>query len=173
MPTLGEWALKPSPRPAIFVAALTRREIWLADRLKTLAPGSVRLLGPYGQQGRHGCRAQVDHRPFCSLVRLGSQDVLPARAIRSCLTSTIFAGSPLVPESAGSESCAGVTGAAAYLDAFSTMVCRRATNASRCPLSRESRGSWSSIPVISYSSNPREGLIDSRPPFHSNLDMPM
>ena len=90
-----------------------------------------------------------------------------------CLTSTIFAGSPLVPESAGSESCAGVTGAAAYLDAFSIMVCRRATNASRCPLSRESRGSWSSIPVISYSSNPREGLIDSRPPSHSNLDMPL
>ena len=41
IPTLGEWALKPSPRPAIFVAALILREIWPADSLNTLAPGSI------------------------------------------------------------------------------------------------------------------------------------
>ena len=41
MPTLDEWALKPSPRPAIFVAALIRRKIWLGDRLKTLVPGTM------------------------------------------------------------------------------------------------------------------------------------
>ena len=34
----GEWALKPPPRPAIFVAAFILREIWPADSLKTLAP---------------------------------------------------------------------------------------------------------------------------------------
>ena len=41
MPTLDEWVLKGSPRPAIFIAALIRRKIWLADRLKTLMPGSM------------------------------------------------------------------------------------------------------------------------------------
>ena len=63
MPALREWPLNSSPRPAVRAAALIFREIWLAYSPKTLAPGSIRLLGPDGQQGLHGRRAQVETDP--------------------------------------------------------------------------------------------------------------
>ena len=79
MPTLGECPLNPSPRPAILVAALVLLEIWRGDSPKTLASsGDHRLLRPDGQQGVRGRRAQVEHRPLCSLVGLGPQHVQPA-----------------------------------------------------------------------------------------------
>ena len=61
IPTLGDWVLKPAPKPAIFVAGLILPEIWPTDRPEdTGARANNRLLGPDRQQGLHGREGQVE-----------------------------------------------------------------------------------------------------------------
>ena len=64
MPTFVEWPLEPSPRPAVWLARLDPPSD-LAGRQPEDAAGRVDPSLPRtdGQQGLHGCGAEVGDRP--------------------------------------------------------------------------------------------------------------